>query len=306
MSSRRLPVSILQVSAELPTRIPPRAASRPQPGDWVVAVWETDRAPAFAAASFRQSATIACGTAKATALVASISMNRAMIGGAIFNMDRELLGVILPCDDGVAAIEPSSVDEMLKRVATLEERLLALHGVLFSRLEPDERGYFSGTDGVLVREVWMGTRGEAAGLQPGDVVVALNERTVVNLDDLQPLTKISGDRRDLKVRRGADTQVFTLAGTPAPEAFRRSEAGIGVVIASPTPAYPIDTVLSDSRAARAGVRAGDVLRRINRVEPRTRAQAERAVKSAISTPILLEVERDDRRIAIVIPQDSAR
>jgi hypothetical protein len=46
--------------------------------------------------------------------------------------------------------------------------------------------------------------------------------------------------------------------------------------------------------------------RINGNEPRSRAQAERTIANALSGRIMLEVQRDDRRIAIVIPESAAR
>jgi hypothetical protein len=305
-SSRRLPLSVLEVSAGALARRARRAASLPDAGDWVVAVWQTDQVPAFAAANFRQMTMTTCGIAPAREFVASIPLTRAMTGGGIFNMERELLGVILPCGDHMAAIEPSSIDEMLKRVTTVQERALARYGILVSSFSPDERRYFSGTDGLLVREVWMGTRGDAAGLQPGDVVVALNGRAVAGIDDLQPLTTHSAGTPELEVRRGAKTQTVTLAATVTPGMSSKRDSGIGLVIESPRPTYRIDAVLPEGRAARAGVKAGDILRRINHVEPRTRAQVDRAMKNATSTPILLEIERDRRRVAIIVPEGPAR
>jgi len=306
-SSRRLPLSVLEVSLGPPARVPRRAASMPKTGDWVIAVWQTDDAPAFAAANFRQVVSASCGIAPANELTAGIQLNRAMTGGGVFNMDGELLAVILPCGDRIAAIEPSSVDEMLRRITTIEERLLARYGLLFSSFSEDERRYFSDTDGLLLREVWMGTRGDAAGFRAGDVVVALNAHAVAGIDDLRPLTTPSGAAFELTVRRGSKTQTVMLEpGAATPGAPSENVARVGVVIDPATPTFRIDSVLPDSRAARAGVKAGDVLRRINHVEPRTRAQADRAVRSATSTPILLEVERDQRRLAIVIPESAAQ
>ena len=85
-----------------------------------------------------------------------------------------------------------------------------------------------------------------------------------------------------------------------------NRAGIGLVIEPTAQRYRIDTVLLESPAARAGIRSGDVLVRINHVEPRTRAQVEQALKGAPATPLLLEIERDVRRIAFVIPETALR
>jgi hypothetical protein len=306
-SSRRLPLSALEVALAPSALVARRAASVPQPGDWVIAVWQAHDGPAFAAANFRQIASTTCGMAKANELTASISLTPAMIGSGMFNMDRELLAVILPCGDHIAAIQSSSIDHMLTYLTALEERLLARYGILFTGLSPDERRYFSIADGLLVSEVWMGTRGEVAGFQPGDVVVAVDDHAVAGIDDLRPLAATSGAPFEVTVRRGSNTQNLKLdsnAGTPGESPA--NETDVGLVIESPATTFRIDAVLPGSRAARAGVRAGDVLRRINRLEPRTPAQVDRAVKNATAKPVLLEIERDRRRLAIVIAEGAAR
>jgi hypothetical protein len=307
VSSPRLPLSVLEVSHRRPARTATRAASLPHTGEWVTAVWLTDRSPAFAAGNFRQTTRRNCGMAPVRELVTNITLTREMIGGAIFDMDRELLAVLLPCGNRLAAIEPSSVDDMLKQIVAVDERVLARYGLLFARLSQDEGQYFSDADGLLVREVWSGTRGEAAGFRPGDVVVALNDDAVAEIDDLKPLTIASGTAMALRVRRGPTRVTVTLdSSAAAPGPSNETGAELGLVMEVPTATFRIDSVQSDSRAARAGVRAGDILRRINHVEPRTRAQADRAVKGATSKPTLLEIERDRRRIAIVIPKSAAR
>jgi hypothetical protein len=166
-SSRRLPLSHLEVTLGPPGRMPRRAASLPQVGDWILVVWQTDQAPAFAAANFRQIASTTCGIAHVQEFIASIPLTGPMTGGGIFDMDGELLAVVLPCGNRVAAIESASVDDIIKRVGTVEERLLARYGVLFSSISPEERHYFSATNGLLVRELWMRTRADAAGFQAG-------------------------------------------------------------------------------------------------------------------------------------------
>jgi serine protease Do len=277
----------------------------PASGDWVVAVWSTAEAPVFAVANYRQLESATCGMSRVKEFVATIPLSQEMIGGGFFNMDRELLGVILPCGDRVAAVEPSSVDQMLARLTTVEERVLTVYGALLGVLSQGERQYFSDADGLLVREVWVGTRAEAAGLQPGDLVVALNGSAVASVDDLQPLVASTNAPFELTVRRGSATSSVEL-GTSAAAQTSPDEGGLGLVIESPRPIYRVGTVRPDSRAAQAGLRPADVLRRVNHVEPRTRAQAERAIKNGASAPILLEVERDRRRVAILIPGGAAR
>jgi S1-C subfamily serine protease len=306
-SSRRLPVSVVDLHVTAPARVARRAASPPQSGDWVIAVWQTDEASAYAPGNARHIARTTCGIGPANEFTTSILLTPAMIGGGIFNMDGDLLAVILSCDNHVAAIDLASIDDLLARVTAVEERLLARYGVLFTSFSSDERRYFSDVDGLLVREVWIGTRGDAAGFQPGDVVVAVNDRAVAGIDDLRTLTAASDAAVVVKVRRGSKTQTLTLdQSIAAPAESDVAGADVGLMIESPAVAFRIDRVPPHSRAAHAGVTPGDILRRINNVETRTRAQADRALKVAATKPMLLEIERDQRRLAIIVPEGTAR
>jgi S1-C subfamily serine protease len=152
----------------------------------------------------------------------------------------------------------------------------------------------------------MRTQGDGAGFQPGDVVTALNDRAVGGIDDLQPLTTQAGAPFNVKVRRGSKDLTVAIDPTlPNTGVARATDTGAGFVFEAPTATFRIDAVLPGSRAARAGVQPGDRLRRINGVAPRTQAQADRVVTGAASKPMLLEIERDRRRIAVVIPEGAA-
>jgi S1-C subfamily serine protease len=298
----QLPLAALDAPRTSMSKGPRRAASLPHAGDWMVAVWQTREEPGFAAANYRHVTETACGLGSARELVSSLSLTRAMIGGGIFNMDGELLAMILPCDDHIAAIDPASVDEILKRGNTLEQRLLATYGVLFAPLSEDEARYFKDINGLFVREVWSDTPAESAGLWPGDVLMGLNERSAVTTEDLGALASASGVPFELRVRRAAKTLTLTLPPRSLP-AVASAEAveDVGLMLESAPKAYRIESVLPGSPAARAGIRPGDRVVRINRTEPRSAEQVMRAITTPRRRPLLLEIERDERRIAVVIP-----
>jgi S1-C subfamily serine protease len=300
-ASPRLPVSVLAVNGATGAVAARRAKSTPSVGDWIVAVWQTDQAPAFAAANFRESIATTCGVAAVHEVVPSVSLSRAMVGGGFFNMNGELLGVILPCGERIAAIEPSTVDDMLGRAGTVQERIVSRHGVLFSPLSDEERRYFKDVEGLLVRSVWRDMSATAAGLWPGDIAVALNGQPVAAIEDLQPLTVQSNLPLELRVKRGTRTVTLTLGSSSTPSVSSADTANVGLIFQSAAPTYRIDSVAPGSRAARAGVQSGDRLLRINRVVPQSAGQVERAMATATAVPMLLEIGRDSRRIAIVLP-----
>ena len=301
VSSPRLPVSVLETHAELGgSRIAHRNATLPDGGAWIAAVWLHDQASAFAPGSFLQSAQTNCGVAVAKEVVTTVPLSRRMLGGGLFDLDGNLLALILPCDDRIAAIQADSVEQMIATAGAVQERVLAQYGLLIGSLSQDDRRYFKDVNGLIVREVWTPTEGDARVLSPGDIVMALNGRPVTSVEDLRPLATGAGGPSELRVQRGAKTTTLTVNAGTAPGVAAPESAEIGLASDSAPRGFRIDSVQSAGRMARAGLRAGDRLVRINGAEPRNPRHAERVI-AAVPGPMLLDIERDGRRIAIVVP-----
>ena len=305
-----LPLTVLRTPPRLGTlAVAPRASSPPQPGDWIVAVWRTDGPQAFAAANFRQLTPTGCGQSSVTEVVSSLSLTRSMVGGGVFTLEGHLLGVILPCRDHIAAIETASIDAMLERVDTVGQRLLARYGFVVAPLSSEEALYFTVAGGLLVREVWNGSRADDAGVWPGDIITGVGDQPVGAIDDLRALTISAGTSFDVVAQRGTKTVKFALMFGPQPARPTGEPIAAGLTL-EPAPqtdrSYRIESVVSGSQASRAGLAPGDRLVRVDRSAPRTLQQAQRILSTKRSSPMLLEVEREGRRIAIVIPSGDAR
>jgi membrane-associated protease RseP (regulator of RpoE activity) len=272
----------------------------------MVAVWLTGRTKAFAPGNFRNLVTTTCGVVTVGEVMTNLSLSPAMVGGGLFTMDGQLLALILPCGDRFAAIQPSSVDEMLRRASMIDERVLARFGILFSPLTDHERSYYRDAEGLLVREVWRGTAGDAAGLRPGDIVTALNATPVGALDDLRGLEARTGTAVAVGGwRRGSAHTWSVMSGAdPAPTGATGATAGV-ILEPAPSP-YRIRSVVAGSRAERVGVRAGDRIVRIDGAEPRSQRALDRSLMGTTADAILLEIERDERRIAVIIPAGESR
>ncbi|MEO8522347.1 MAG: PDZ domain-containing protein [Acidobacteriota bacterium] len=295
-----LPLATLQGPAGLAGLVPVRRAERPPAaGDWMIAVWRTDTEPAFAAGNFRQLEAVACGVMTAQELGSSLSFTGAMVGGGVFNIDGELLGMVLPCGERVTAIAAASIESMLARENTVDERIRGRYGVVVAPLSVDEAAYFKRPGGLLVREIWTGSAAEAAGLRPGDIVIALGARAVGKIEDLQPLTDGTEPSPELKVQRGAKSLSVNLASAAAAPGGA-SGSGAGLTLASGSDPYRIVSVQPGSPAAQAGLQPGDRLVRIDFAAPRSPDQVRKLFAAARPSPLWLEVDRDAHRIGILL------
>jgi serine protease DegQ len=86
------------------------------------------------------------------------------------------------------------------------EAIERLQGVELRNLAPGDPGYGS-VRGVLVAAVAAGSRGARSGLQPGDVVTAVNRRPVDSVADLRAALEAAPDAVALSVARG-DQRLF--------------------------------------------------------------------------------------------------
>jgi len=277
------------------------AASAPDPGGWVLAVWRTSQDRRFAPGSYLQSVPATCGRTPVLEVLSSLALNASMSGGGLFDADGGLLAVILPCGDRFAAVAAESVNTILKESATDEQRVLARFGLVFATLTEDTRAYFTADRGAFVREVWTGHRGDEAGLLPGDVVLELNDTEVTSAQDLAArLSGLTDQEIALGIRRGSTTLTVKLLTRDTAAVAQPDEKASGVVWGATT-GYRMDAILPGSRAATAGLEPGDRLMRINHAETASLAQVRRTLTRESGPPLLLDVEREDRRLALLWP-----
>lgn len=295
----QMPLTVLEAPAGPPALTPaPRAESMPDAGEWVVAVWRTAAGRTFAVGNYRQSLAVTCGVTSADEIVSSVSLTPPMSGGGLFNMDGGLLGVILPCHERLVAMAASSVAAVLARDDSFDERLLRRYGLRVESLSTAEQEYFKVSAGLLVREVWTGLRGDAAGVTPGDIIVELNGHAVRSVDDLQMLASGPIAPVELTVHRGSKRLTVVLGAGPGAAGPARDPSRSGVMFGAAAPAFTIDSVPAGSRARLAGMQPGDHIVGINRAEPRSLRQVEALF--AGDKPIWVDITRGDRRIGVLV------
>ena len=125
-----------------------------------------------------------------------------------------------------------------------------------------------GMQGVppLIGQVADGYPAAEAGLQPGDLVVAVDGEPMKTWSDFSFLVGTSPDKAlILDIERAGETRQLTLR--PG-----KDERGQGVLAALPKFELRLSTILRDTPAHRAGLKAGDAVRAVDG-EPVSEAQA---------------------------------
>jgi serine protease Do len=199
-------------------------------------------------------------------------------------------------------------------------------------LDPD-------TKGVLIVEVTPNTPGARAGLQPGDVVVAFNDKPVTRSAELQRLVgdaEVGSDATLTVLRNGKNVKVTARLDelpdenasepdtTPAPSDNGNDNATAGPLGLKVSPVTPqltrrfglktnkglvIVGIDANSAAADAGLHPGDVIERVAQTEVSSAAQLKTAVdailgrqKSSDKSVALYINSRGDRRYIVVSVQ----
>ena len=252
------------------------------------------------------------------------SINPGNSGGALVNLHGELVGI------NTAIIGPSGGNVGIGfavpvNIATAVMRQLAEHGemrrgkigVMIQDLTPDlaEALGLDVERGALISRVEPESPAEEAGLQAGDVIVAVNGSEVEGSRDLRNaigMVRVGGEleidvqreqrRHRLAVRVGgadAGARPGTVESPPALEgaALRDLRQGDpahgrieGVIAAEVEPG---------SRAARNGIRPGDVIVAVNRRRVRNAEELEKAFEQT-GRVLALNIVRGNGQLFIVI------
>jgi len=245
------------------------------------------------------------------------SINPGNSGGALVNLRGELIGIntaILAPTGGNVGIgfaipvnmAKSSIDQILKHGEVKRGQL----GVSIQDITPDLQTAFdlkNGQKGVLITGVAEGSEAEKGGLQPGDLVTAIDGKEVASAAALRNQIGIRsvGDKIKLQIlREGKEKELAVSVGKSqgfegkssgmhqllSGIKFEKNPAGRGLIIARIAPNAP---------AAQSGLEPGDVIVSANRQVVDSVKQLEQAI-SRDSEKILLQINRDGGSFFVVI------
>ena len=283
------------------------ASSEPTPGIWIIQVARQAKGHyLFTPGVYGGIATTKCGAFEYQAVQSNLPLTEAALGGGLFDVDGNLLAMVLRCDDHFAALVPAEVDRELARAASFEGQLLQTFGLQVAALDEVAQQYFQAKEGVLVTAVTDGQPADAAGLMPGDVIVALNESPVLAPEDLRPLTappaaaglqlEIRRNRRAMKI----DLHVEPQPAAPGPSGAPPAAESPGLTLTDPSQGYVVGTVPRGSRAERASIQAGDRLLLVDGKPPRTLAAVRKALSDDKPEPLFLTLHRGSTKIGVFL------
>jgi serine protease Do len=260
------------------------------------------------------------------------SINPGNSGGPLVNLEGEVIGIntmIAGIGTGIGFAVPTSmarpiVDQLIKSGKVRRPYL----GIMMQDLTPELRkplGDGAPEKGALVGQVSPGSGAEKAGVQPGDVITAVDGTSVDGSKAVQRtvLGKQIGQKVDLSLwRNGKSVRIAATTGElpgdgrdaqrGGPSASPKAKLGIGLQSLTPELAERlgvdragkgavVTSVREGSPAQEAGIREGDVLIEVDRKPVASADEAARLL--AVDRPggHLLRVRRGDAAMFLVIP-----
>jgi len=326
----RSDVAVLQIQASGLTAMKLGDSSKLRVGDLVLAIGnpfglDETVTLGIVSATGRRNAEIMPDGGYADFIQTDAAINPGNSGGALVNARGELIGINTAIFSGSGgnlgigfAIPVNMARGIMEQILKTGKVSRGYLGIIIQDLTPDLANAFklSSTDGVLVGDVTPDSPGANAGLQKGDVVVAVNGQPVTDAQDLRlrvsqlaPGTTVrldvvrDGQRRQLTATLVELPETAARAGGPnAPQPAETGVEGMQVSTLTADIAQQLNlpagvrgvvvtSVEPDSSAAEAQIQRGDVIQEVNRRTVTNVEQFRAAVREAANQPLLLLVNR---------------
>lgn len=229
-----------------------------------------------------------CGPHIRYRLLTTVPLNQSHIGGGLFDLTGALQGLVLPCDDGPAAIPVSEVKRAIASVNSDTGALLARYGM---RLAPSADG-----QSTVVTEVWDDWSAADAGFEPGDQVLSVDgQKVAVTAAAEAALLLDSPSEHEVEIRRASRPRTLNLVRTTVQDSAMQpalatvSNAGVSVA----------DIAIGSSAQA-AGLRDGDRILAINGRPANPTTVQNVLGQFKVADIVSVVVQRRGRRVLLVV------
>ncbi len=292
-------------------------------GDWVLAIgspfgFENTVTAGIVSAKGRSLP----GEAYVPFIQTDVAVNPGNSGGPLFNLQGEVIGINSQIYSGTGGYQGLSFAIPIDVAAKVQQQLVEHGKVTRGRIGvsiqevnqslADSFG-LSKPEGALVSAVEKGSPADNAGIEPGDVIVKMDGKPIVDSSDLPALvadSKPGGTAKLEIVRRGLHKELQVAVGTlketrVASSATGQAETGrLGLAVRPLDPEEQQQAGVEEGGllvesvagpAARAGIQPGDVILQVNGTPIRSVEQL-RELTAKSGKHIAVLVQREDARL----------
>ena len=254
-----------------------------------------------------------------------VAINPGNSGGPLLNLDGEVIGINSQIYSRSGGYQGVSFAIPIDVAMNIEQQLVqhgkVSHGRIGVTIQEVSQSLaesfaLKSTAGALVSSVAKGSPAAAAGLEPGDVILRLNDKEIGRSSELPPLVAASRPGSEIRLqvwRQGASREIALKVGEiPAPQLASqkggeadKSRLGLALRPLTPEERRQADDAAgllvenASGPAARAGIRRGDIVIALNGQAVRDVAQL-RALLDKSGRSVALLIERDNARIFVPV------
>ena len=245
------------------------------------------------------------------------SINPGNSGGALVNMSGELIGINSMIfsrsggNVGIGFAVPTEIaSSIMGQIIDFGEIRRGLLGVNIQDIDSEAARTLNieTEGGALVSRVFPDSAAEKAGLEVGDVIIGINDKTIKSATELRNTVGLlrSGDNVSIRYIRDNKKQTTSaVLGSAAEQMLSGADIHPGLAGASFSPAstssesgVEVTAVEEGSPAAQRGLRPGDMITAVNRVLVRDLNDLQEIARN--NRILFLLIQRGDRSLMLQI------